>query len=77
MSRKLDLERIVKIGIRVMKRAGIPKYWSKYSRKDYTIHQHIMLIVLAQYVGTVERMLQMFIRGYSLGIKHLSFKERG
>ena len=58
MSRKFDLVNIVKIGLRALKRAKIPRYWSKYSRKDYTIRQHIMLIVLAQYVGGVERMLQ-------------------
>ena len=58
MSRKFDLIKIVKIGLTVLKRAGIPYYWSKYSRRDYTLHQHIMLIVLAQYVGSVERMLQ-------------------
>ncbi len=57
MSRKLELYKIVKIGLRAMKRARIPLYWSKYSRKDYTIRQHIMLIVLAQYVGSIERML--------------------
>jgi IS5 family transposase len=59
MGRKLDLEKITKIGMKVMKRMNIPLYWSKYSRKDYTIHQHIMLIVLAQYVGNINRMLQM------------------
>ena len=59
MSRKLDLEKITKIGMRVMKRINIPLYWSKYSRKDYTIRQHIMVIVLAQYVGNTNRMLQM------------------
>jgi IS5 family transposase len=59
MSRKLDLEKITKIGMKVMKRINIPLYWSKFSRKDYTIHQHIMLIVLAQYVGNTNRMLQM------------------
>ena len=58
MSRKLELYKIVKIGLRAMKRAKIPLYWSKYSRKDYTIRQHIMLIVLAQYVGSIQRMLQ-------------------
>ena len=46
--------RRLKIGFRVLKREKIPHYWSKYSRKDYTIHQHIMLIVLAQYVGNIE-----------------------
>ncbi len=56
MSRKFDQIKIVKTGLMVLKRAGIPYYWSKYSRKDYTLHQHIMLIVLAQYVGSVERM---------------------
>ena len=58
MSRKLELYKIVKIGLRAMKRAKLPLYWSKYSRKDYTIRQHIMLIVLAQYAGSIERMLQ-------------------
>ncbi len=48
----------MKIGLTVLKRARIPYYWSKYSRKDYTLHQHIMLIVLAQYVGSVGRMRQ-------------------
>jgi hypothetical protein len=38
MDRKLDLERIAKIGIRTMRRIDIPLYWSKYSRKNYTIH---------------------------------------
>ena len=58
MSRELDLYKIVKIGLKVIKRAKIPLYWSKYSRKDYTIRQHIMLIVLAQYVRNIERVLQ-------------------
>ncbi len=58
MSRKFDLCKIVKIGMRALKRAKVPLYWSKYSRKDYTIRQHIMLIVLAQYVGSIDRMLQ-------------------
>ncbi len=57
MSRKLDIYRIVKIGMKALKRARIPLYWSKYSRKDYTIHQHIMLIVLAQYVRNIEKVL--------------------
>ncbi len=58
MSRKLELYKVVKIGLKALKRAKIPLYWSKYSRKDYTLHQHIMLIVLAQYAGSIERMLQ-------------------
>ena len=32
MGRKLDLERITEIGMKVMGRIGIPLYWSKYSR---------------------------------------------
>ncbi len=52
MSRKLEIYKIVKMGLKAMKRAKIPLYWSKYSRKDHTIHQHIMPIVLAQYLGT-------------------------
>ncbi|ADD08362.1 transposase [Candidatus Aciduliprofundum boonei] len=58
MSRKLDLYKVVKMGMKALKRANIPLYWSKYSRKDYTLHQHMMLIVLTQYVGSIERMLQ-------------------
>ena len=58
MSRRLDLYKIVKIGLKAMKKAKIPLYWSKYSRKDYTIRQHIMLIVLAQYLGNIENTLQ-------------------
>ena len=74
MSRKLDLERIVKIGMRVMKKINIPLYWSKYSRKDYTIRQHIMLIVLAQYVGNVERLLQM-LRAMDKARKRMKLKK--
>jgi len=59
MSRKFDLYKIVKIGLRVLKRTNIPLYWSKFSRKDFTIRQHTMLIVLAQYVRNINRMLQM------------------
>ena len=73
-----------------MKRVGIPLYWSKYSRRDYTIRQHIMLIVLARYVGSIERILHglMFFGGMnehrkmrashlSGGYGYLSSKERG
>ncbi len=42
MSRELDIYKIVKIGLKAMKRAKIPLYWSKYSRNDYTIRQHNM-----------------------------------
>ncbi len=59
MSRKLDIYNVVKIGQNVMKRAKIPLYWSKHSRKAHTIHQHIMLIVLAQYIGNRSKMLRM------------------
>ncbi|NPA75486.1 MAG: IS4/IS5 family transposase, partial [Euryarchaeota archaeon] len=58
MSRKFDLIKIARIGLSVLKRSGIPYYLSKYPRKDYTQHQDIMVIVLAQYDGGVERMLQ-------------------
>ena len=34
MSRKLDLLKITKIGMRIMEIMGIPLYWSKYSRKE-------------------------------------------
>ena len=59
MRRTLELYKIVKIGLKALKRAKIPLYWSKYSRHDFTIHQHIMLIVLAQYMGSVNKMLEM------------------
>ena len=61
MSRRLDLYKIVKIGMKALKRTNIPLYWSKFSRNDYTIHQHIMLIVLAQYVGNTSTLLQFLI----------------
>ena len=57
MGKKFELYKIVDIGLRALKRKKIPHYWSKYSRKDYTIHQHIMLIVLAQYVRNIVRLL--------------------
>ncbi len=44
------LSKIVKI-VRILKRAGPPLYWSRFSRKDYSLHQHIMLIVLAYLVA--------------------------
>ncbi len=59
MSRKFDLYRIVKIGMKALKRTNIPFYWSKHSRKAHTIHQHIMLIVLAQYIGNRSKKLRM------------------
>ena len=39
MNREFRIKKIVKI----------PFYWSKYSRRDFTIQQYIMLIVLLQY----------------------------
>ena len=74
MSRKLNLERIVKMGMRVMKKINIPLYWSKYSRKDYTIRQHIMLIVLVQCVGNVERLLQI-LRAMDKARKRMRLKK--
>ena len=38
MSRKFDIYKIVKIGLKAMKRAKNQIYWRKYSRKDYTKH---------------------------------------
>jgi len=49
MARRFRLKKIIKIGRRALKRGKIPLYWSKYSRKDFTIHQHIMILVLTQY----------------------------
>ena len=43
MARRFRLKKIIKIGRRALKRGKIPLYWSKYSRKDFTIHQHIMI----------------------------------
>jgi len=43
MARRIRLKKIIKIGRRALKRGRIPLYWSKYSRKDFTIHQHIMI----------------------------------
>ena len=59
MSRKFELYKIVKIVLKTLRRTNIPLYWSKYSRKDFAIHQHIMLIVLAEYARNTNRMLQM------------------
>ena len=49
MSRKFDPRIIVKIGLIPLKRGKILLYCSKYSRREFTIHQHIMSIVLVQY----------------------------
>ena len=49
MARRFKLKKIIKIGRRALRKGGIPLYWSKYSRKDFTIHQHIIILVLAQY----------------------------
>ncbi len=35
MSRKFDLIKSVKIGLRALKRAKIPMYWSKYSHRNH------------------------------------------
>ena len=66
MSRKLDIYNVVKIGQKVMKRAKIPLYWSKYLRKAHTIHQHIILMMLREYFGNKENTLQILD---SLGMK--------
>ena len=42
--------RMVKAVFKVCKRQAIPLYSSKYSRKDYTLWQHIALIALMQRV---------------------------
>lgn len=33
----------------VIETAGLPKYTSKYSKKKYTVHQHITLLALKEY----------------------------
>ena len=74
MSKKFDLYRIVKIGMKALKRTNIPLYWSKFSKKKFTIHQHIMLIVLAQYIGNRSKMLRM-IRDMNRIRKAMKLKE--
>ncbi len=61
--------RLVKVIFKVCQRQAVPKYSSRFSRKDYTLWQHIALIALMQrirksyreYVGdyltTTERLL--------------------
>ena len=62
MSRKFELYKIVKTGLKALNRTNISLYWNKYSRHDYTTHQHIMLIVLAchisQFVITKKRIMK-------------------
>ena len=54
------IKRMIDIGFTVCKRAGIPFYWSKYSKKSYTIHQHLLIVVLSEYFGmSIERTLEM------------------
>jgi len=51
-----SIGKAIKKGFEVCKRAGIPLYWSKYSKKKYTIHQHLMILVLSAVFGwSVER----------------------
>jgi len=61
--------RLVKVIFKVCQRQAVPKYSSRFSRKDYTLWQHVALIALMQrirksyreYVGdyltTTERLL--------------------
>jgi hypothetical protein len=61
--------RMVKAIFKVCQRQAVPRYSSKYSRKDYTLWQHIALIALMQrvrksyreyaedYLTTTERLL--------------------
>ena len=50
MSREFDIYKIVKTGLKAMKRAKIPLYWRKYSRKDYTKHHANESLFLIQFL---------------------------
>jgi transposase len=40
---------VLQYGLGILKRSGIPRYTNKYSRKDFTTHQHLSLCVLKEY----------------------------
>lgn len=53
------LKRMINIGFAVCRRARIPHYWSKYSKKTYTIHQHLLIMALREYFGwSMDRTLE-------------------
>ena len=39
---------ILRYGLGILKRSGIPEYTSKYSRKDFTTHQHLLICVFKE-----------------------------
>jgi hypothetical protein len=78
--------RLVKTIFKVCKRQHVPHYSSKYSRKDYTLWQHIALIALMQrvrksyreyvddYLTTTEKLLR--VLGLSKKIPHFTSIEK-
>ena len=57
--RRGKLKRMIDIGFTVCRRAGIPLYWSKYSKKTYTLHQHLLILALCAHFGwSMDRMLE-------------------
>ena len=78
--------RMVRAIFKVCRRQGVPLYLSRYSRKDYTVWQHIALIALMQrvrksyreyaqdYLTTTERLLD--VLGLSKKIPHFTTIEK-
>ncbi len=78
--------RMVKAIFKVCQRQAVPKYSSKYSRKDFTLWQHIALIALMQrirksyreyvddYLTTTEKLVR--ILGLSEKLPHFTSIEK-
>src|SRR5712692_3738444 len=78
--------RMVRIIFKVCKRQHVPLYSSKYSRRDFTLWQHIALVALMQrirksyreyvddYLTTTEKLLR--VLGLSKKIPHFTSIEK-
>jgi len=57
-------------------RAALPAYSSKFSKKDFTLHQHAALLAVKQFLGLGYRALVAYLRDWSdlrqaLGLKRV------
>ena len=45
----MKISSVLRYGLGVLERSGIPRYTSKFSRKDYTTYQHLLVCVYKAY----------------------------
>lgn len=45
---RVSTSQLIRVGTLALRRSRIPRYTSKYSRKDYTVHEHLVFLAIKE-----------------------------